>query len=230
MFGGLLIILQFVIGVVASLGQKDGTGNSTLANIFGLCLIGYWLLYTIQVKAKKHGKPVFHTKAYRQLDEIEAWLDNKGQQGFLLDSGSPDFFGFNLIQTDRTYHYKTAYYPSTKAKEMRAFVAQNQLDGWEFVRAGLSNTYANQPEKTIGLSAIAIFRTTDMSLAKGNQSRFNYQQFTRKIGGMLIFNILALIGAIVATWYFSQLKLLLNATVVIGFAVFMQLFLYAYLR
>lgn len=230
LFGGMLLVLQFTITVVTSLGQVTNSGRSTLANVFALCLAIYWLLYTMQVKAKKDGKPAFRTKVYRQLAELEAWLDEKGKQGILLESGSPDYFSFHLIQTDCVYHYKAAYFPSSNIKEMRAFVAENQREGWEFVRASLSSTYADQPEKTIGLNSIAIFKSRDLSLSKGEPSRFNYQQLTRNIGKTIVLNLLVLVGAIAATWYFSEVQLLLNATVLIGFAVFMQLFMYAYLR
>ncbi len=155
LFGGILFILHFMLTVVTSLGQVANSDPFYLANVFGLSIGGYWLSYTLQVKAKKDGKPVLHTKAYRELEDIEVWLDAKGQQGFLLDSASPDYFGFNFIQTDCPYQYKTAYYPSSKMKEMAAFVEKNERDGWEFVRTGLSNGYVN-PKKTIGLNTVAI--------------------------------------------------------------------------
>lgn len=82
--------------------------------------IGYYT--PCKSRQKKTGKPVFHTKADRRLEAVEAWLNAKGQQGFLLDSAFPDYFGFNFIQTDCPYQYKTADYPSSEVKEMKAFV------------------------------------------------------------------------------------------------------------
>ncbi|WP_283808977.1 hypothetical protein [Vagococcus allomyrinae] len=39
---------------------------------------------------------------------------------------------------------------------------KNERVGWEFVRTGLSNGYAN-PKKTLGLNTVAIFKTTDLT-------------------------------------------------------------------
>ncbi|MBP1042250.1 hypothetical protein I6N95_14620 [Vagococcus sp. BWB3-3] len=55
LFGGILFILHFLIMIVASLGVVTNNNQFYLANVFGLCIGGYWLLYTLQVKAKKDG-------------------------------------------------------------------------------------------------------------------------------------------------------------------------------
>lgn len=228
LFGGALLLFNFVLTVVGSLGQVTHSQESSLAKTLAICLVAYCLLYNWHVQTKAQGKPVSYTKPYRELAEIERWLDDKGQEGFLCESATPDFFSFYLSQTTTPYQYKTAYYPSAKPKERRAFVEKHELDGWVFVGTSHSETYHKDPKKTIGNSMVAIFRTTDMDLPKGSSSRFSYDTLIRKYGTTIILNVLILAFAIGVTWYFSDVKLLLNATVVIGFALCLQIFIYLY--